>query len=114
MLRRTCVFASVGSAGHVVFSNASRARKVDTLFFMLGCARCVFHKKRIGTRYVELVFSCPVGSVGSYGALWCVWAMKRRHTIFHARMGSVWFTELVFLYLMGSTGHVVQFGASPT
>jgi hypothetical protein len=46
----------VGSTGHVVHSGASRARNVDGLFFMLRWARCSFHKKHAGSRYVELVF----------------------------------------------------------
>jgi hypothetical protein len=33
-------------------------------FSCWGCARCSFHKNRGGTRYVELVFFHPVGSVG--------------------------------------------------
>jgi hypothetical protein len=46
----------VGSAGHVVYSGLSRPRNVDALFLMLRWARCGFHKKHAGTRYVELVF----------------------------------------------------------
>jgi hypothetical protein len=38
--------------------------KVDTIFFMLWWARCSFHEKRVGTRYVELVFLHPVVSAG--------------------------------------------------
>jgi hypothetical protein len=36
----------------------SGARKVDALFFMLRWDRYGFDKKRVGTRYAELVFSC--------------------------------------------------------
>jgi hypothetical protein len=48
----------VGSAGHIVYFGTSRARNVDTLFFMIGCAQCCFHNKHAGTRYAELVFFC--------------------------------------------------------
>jgi hypothetical protein len=54
----------VVSASHVVRSDASRARNVNTLFFMLEWDWCCFHKKRIRTIYVELVFLHPVGHVG--------------------------------------------------
>jgi hypothetical protein len=45
----------VGSAGHVVHSGASGARKIDTLFFMLVWDWYRYHKKRARTRYAELV-----------------------------------------------------------
>jgi hypothetical protein len=54
----------VGSAGHVVHSDASRARNVDTLFLMLGWDRYGIHIKCAGTRYAKLMFLYPVGSAG--------------------------------------------------
>jgi hypothetical protein len=52
----------VGSAGHIMYSGASGARNVDTLFFMLGWDRNGFDKKCIGTPYAELLFLYLVGS----------------------------------------------------
>jgi hypothetical protein len=34
----------VGSAGHVLYSNASRPRNIDVLFFMFGWDWCIFHE----------------------------------------------------------------------
>jgi hypothetical protein len=55
----------VGSAGHIMYSGASGARNVDTLFFMLGWNRYRFDKKRLRTLYAKLLFSHPVGSMGN-------------------------------------------------
>jgi hypothetical protein len=54
----------VGSAGHVVHSGMSGARNIDALFFMLGWDRYGFDKKRVRTRYAELVFLHSLGSEG--------------------------------------------------
>jgi hypothetical protein len=55
---------SVGSAGNVVYSAASRPQNIDALFFMLEWDQYGFTKKRAGTRYAKLVFLHPVGSAG--------------------------------------------------
>jgi hypothetical protein len=52
----------VATTDHIVHFVASRARNVDTLFFMLGWDWYRFEKKHAGTSYDELVFLHPVGS----------------------------------------------------
>jgi hypothetical protein len=46
----------VGSVGHVVHSDASRALNVNRLFVILECGRYGLHKKRTRTRYAKLMF----------------------------------------------------------
>jgi hypothetical protein len=50
---------------HVVHYGASRAGNIDAQFFILGWARCGFHKKNVGTIHTELVFFC---------SQWDLWA----------------------------------------
>jgi hypothetical protein len=47
-----------------VHSGASKVQNIDGLFFILGWARCGFHKKHGGTRCAELVFLQSMGSIG--------------------------------------------------
>jgi hypothetical protein len=54
----------VGYTCHVVNSSAFGPQNIDALFFMLGWARCSFHKKRVRTHYAKLVFLHSVVSVG--------------------------------------------------
>jgi hypothetical protein len=50
--------------GHVVHSCASGAQNVDALFLVLWWDWCSFHKKHVGTSYVEVLFLHPLGYVG--------------------------------------------------
>jgi hypothetical protein len=98
-----------------VHSGASTTQNIDALFFMLGWTSTDSRKNTLGHVTVNLCF--PSGVIcGSRSAFWCVWGMKHRHTFFHAVVGPVRFTqkltrthytELAFLHLAGSAGHIV-------
>jgi hypothetical protein len=100
-----------------VHSSASGMQNVDALFFVLGCTQYGLHKKRVGTRYTELVPLHPVGSVrhvvhsGASGArnldtLFFMPGWTRCY--FHKKCTGTYYTKLVFLHLVGSAGHVVH------
>jgi hypothetical protein len=59
-----CFLHPVVFVSHVVYFSAPLVQNVTALIFILGWARCSYHKKRIRIRYVELVFS----SGGIYGS----------------------------------------------
>jgi hypothetical protein len=92
-----------------------------TLFVMLEWDRYGFDKKRTGTRYAQLIFLRPVGSVGhvahsnasgarNVNALFfmLVWARCG----FHQKCTETHCAELVFLHPVGSAGKVVHSGVS--
>jgi hypothetical protein len=54
----------VRTVGLVLHSCASRARNIDTLYFLLGWYRYVFDKYHVGISYANLVFLHPVGFAG--------------------------------------------------
>jgi hypothetical protein len=91
--------------GHIVHSSASKARIIDTLFFMLGWPQCSFHKKRARTRYAKLVFLHPVVSMGqvlhsgaseaqNIDALFLLFRWDRY--VFYKKHNGTWYLEVVF------------------
>jgi hypothetical protein len=81
-------FHPVGSEGHVMHSSVSKARIVDTLFFMLGWHRYGFYKNHTGTRYAKLVVWHLVAYVGH--TVHCSASEARKiDNIFHAQVGPV-------------------------
>jgi hypothetical protein len=97
------------------------ARNIDTLFFILGQDRYGYDKKRAGTRFAELVFLHPVGSVGHVMHSSASGA-RNVNTLFfilgwdlygYGKMRT-WtpYPKYVFLHPVGSVGHVVYNSAS--
>jgi hypothetical protein len=88
---------------------------------MLGWDRYGFNKKRVGTRYTELMFFHLVGSTGHvvHSAVPRVENVDELFLMlrcalcgFHEKCVETRYAELVFLHPMGFAGHVVHSGAS--
>jgi hypothetical protein len=88
---------------------------------MLRWAWCGFHKKRVGSRYAEVVFLHLVGFAGhvlhsrasvarNLDALFFL--LRWARCGFHKKLTGTQYAELVFLHLVGSAYHVVHFAAS--
>jgi hypothetical protein len=78
----------MGYVGHKVYSGSSGVRNVDVLFFMLRWERYGFDKNAPGHIMLNLCFAA-YAICRSRSAFQCVWGLKRRHAIFHARLGPV-------------------------
>jgi hypothetical protein len=84
---------------------------------MLEWALYGFHQKLDGTRYTELMFFYPLGSVGlvvhsgasrvrNIDALFFILGLDRYG--FNKKHAGTCYVELVFLHPVGSAGHVVH------
>jgi hypothetical protein len=88
---------------------------------MLGWDQYGFDKKCIGTRYAELSFLHPVGSVGHvvhYGASEAqnidtlFFMLRWDRYVFRKTCAGTHYAEHVFLHPAGSVAHIVHSGAS--
>jgi hypothetical protein len=88
---------------------------------MLKWARCCFHKKCAGTRYIKLVFLHLVGSTGHvvHSGVYGVQNIDKLFFMlgwarcgFHKKDIGTHYAEPVFLHLVGSMGRAVHSGAA--
>jgi hypothetical protein len=91
MLRRTCVFASVGIYGSHSAFRCVRGVNIDALYAQVGTVRIPQNARRDTIRRMSILASG--GICGSHSAIRCIPGMKRRRTIFYAQVGPLWFPE---------------------
>jgi hypothetical protein len=99
-----------------VNSDVSAVQNVDALFFLIGRARCGFHKKRARTRCVELLFLNLVGyavhvvhsdASGARIVDALFFMLESSRCGFHKKSDGTHYAEVVFLHPVGSTGHMI-------
>jgi hypothetical protein len=104
-----------------VHSAVSGASNIVALFFMLRWDNYGFDKKACWDTLWQTCIFAFVGIYGSRSAFCCIWATKRRHTIFHARLGLVWILQKAqwdtlcqtcVSHPLGVAGHLVHSGTS--
>jgi hypothetical protein len=120
-LHRTNVFTSCGICGSHSAFRCIQGVKCQQTIFHVRVGPLQIQQNRTGTRYAELVFLHPLGSMGhvvhssasGVRNFYTLFFMLGRDRFgFNKKRVGRHYTELVFLHPMGSTSQVVHSGVS--